>query len=414
MRGAAEHRPGAVVHQHEVRDIDRQMPIRIERMRHRKPGVEAHLLRGLDLGRSGPAAFAIGDERSEFGRVGGHRGGQRVFSSDRDEAGTIHRIGAGGEHLDPFGAARKLKGAAQPLALADPVFLHQPDFVGPLVEAAQPFEQFVRKLRDPQEPLAQLALLDQRARTPAAPVDHLFVGEHGLIDRVPVDRRFLAINQPAFVQIEEQGLFVAVIVRLASCQFAAPVEREAKPLQLRLHIGDVGAGPAAGVDALLHRGVFRRHPERIPAHRVQHFVPAHPLVARQHVAHRVVADVADVDPPRGVGKHLEHIAARLSARAIGSESLRVVPRGLPARIGGGGIETFGGHLSHPDPFVLSLSKHRSLLLASRATVRSKSGPSTGSGQPGLGNPVAQPFTAERRRSRALVRMMSSSFWTVAA
>jgi hypothetical protein len=44
-------------------------------------------------------------------------------------------------------------------------------------------------------------------------------------------------------------------------------EREAQPLQLRLHVGDVVAGPAAGVDALFHRRVFRRHAEGIPAHR---------------------------------------------------------------------------------------------------------------------------------------------------
>ncbi len=32
VRGAAEDRAGAIAHQHEVRDIDRQLPVRIERM----------------------------------------------------------------------------------------------------------------------------------------------------------------------------------------------------------------------------------------------------------------------------------------------------------------------------------------------------------------------------------------------
>ena len=48
VRRAAEDRAGAVVHQDEVRDIDRQLPIRIERMDRLDAGVEALLLRGLE------------------------------------------------------------------------------------------------------------------------------------------------------------------------------------------------------------------------------------------------------------------------------------------------------------------------------------------------------------------------------
>ena len=40
----------------------------------------------------------------------------------------------------------------------------------------------------------QLALLDKRAGSPAASVDDLLVGEHGLVDRVPVDVRLLAFD----------------------------------------------------------------------------------------------------------------------------------------------------------------------------------------------------------------------------
>ena len=49
MRRAAEDRAGAVLHQDEVRDVDRQLPVRIERMDRLDAGVEAHLLRGVDL-----------------------------------------------------------------------------------------------------------------------------------------------------------------------------------------------------------------------------------------------------------------------------------------------------------------------------------------------------------------------------
>ena len=59
--------------------------------------------------------------------------------------------------------------------------------------------------------------------------------------------------------------------------------------------------------ALGHRGILRRQPERIPAHRMQHGEALRPLVARDHVAQRVVAHVAHVDPAGRIGKHLEHV-----------------------------------------------------------------------------------------------------------
>src|SRR5690606_26099271 len=129
------------------------------------------------------------------------------------------------------------------------------------------------------------------------------------------------------------------------------------------------------MDALFHRRVLRRHAERIPAHRVQHFVPGHPLVAGQHVAHRIVAHVADVDAPRWIGEHLEDVALRLIAGAVRFEAARFVPCTLPSPVGVRRIETLLGHGYNPSE--------------------------------------VQPI-AERRRSRALVRMISSSFCTVAA
>ena len=55
VRRAAEDRAGAVFHQDEVRDVDRQRPVRIERMHRADAGVEAQLLRGVDLGLRGAA-----------------------------------------------------------------------------------------------------------------------------------------------------------------------------------------------------------------------------------------------------------------------------------------------------------------------------------------------------------------------
>jgi hypothetical protein len=88
--------------------------------------------------------------------------------------------------------------------------------------------------------------LDRARRAPAAAVDHLLVGEHGPVDRIPVYLALLAVDEAGLEQVEEQRLLVAVIVRLAGGELAAPVEREAEPLQLRLIGRDVLRRPFPG------------------------------------------------------------------------------------------------------------------------------------------------------------------------
>ena len=66
VRGTAEDRARAVIHQNEVRDIDRQPPIRIEGMDDPNAGVEALLFRRLDRGDRGADPPALFDE---FGKL---------------------------------------------------------------------------------------------------------------------------------------------------------------------------------------------------------------------------------------------------------------------------------------------------------------------------------------------------------
>jgi len=201
-----------------------------------------------------------------------------------------------------------------------------------MLEPIQALEQLIGKVGDLEEPLRQLAPLDQGARAPAAAVDHLLVGEHGHIDRIPIDRAFLAIDEPRREQIEEQRLLVPVIVGLAGRELAAPVEREAETLKLRLHRRDIVARPAAGMDTLLHRGILGGHAEGVPPHRVEHFHAGHPPIAREHVAHRIVADMPHMDLPRRIGEHLEHIGTRLGRAIVRGEGGAVVPHLLPSRV----------------------------------------------------------------------------------
>ena len=108
----------------------------------------------------------------------------------------------------------------------------------------------------------------------------MLIGEDSHVNRVPVHRGFLAIHKASGIQLQEQCLFMAIIFRLARREFARPVDRKAKPFQLRFHICDVVAGPVAGVDILFHCRVFGRHAKGVPTHGVKHLMTGHPLIAR--------------------------------------------------------------------------------------------------------------------------------------
>jgi hypothetical protein len=188
-------------------------------------------------------------------------------------------------------------------------------------------------MRDAQEPLGQLALLDRRARAPAPAVDHLLVGQHGLVHRVPVDLRLAPIGQARPQEVEEQPLLLGVVVRVAGRELAAPVQRQPHGLELAAHGGDVVVGPGPRMHPAGHGGVLGRKAEGVPAHRVQHVEALGALVAGDHVAHGVVAHMAHMDAPRGVGEHLEHVVFGPGVVVARLEDAARLPDLLPARLG---------------------------------------------------------------------------------
>ena len=125
-----------------------------------------------------------------------------MVGGNREKTGAKHSVGACGEYVNTVTAtARKRKTAFQALALADPVFLHQPHFVRPTLKRTQAFEQLFGKVGDFQKPLAEFAPFHLCARTPPFAVNHLLVGKHSHIDRIPVDRRFLAVDKTSLQQL---------------------------------------------------------------------------------------------------------------------------------------------------------------------------------------------------------------------
>ena len=145
--------------------------------------------------------------------------------------------------------------------------------------------------------MRQFTPLDHGTGPPALAVDDLLVCQNRHVDRVPVHHSVLAVDEALFHHVDEHGLLLAIIFRVAGGELAAPVDGQAQRLHLRAHVGDIAVGPVLGMAAPLHRGVFGGHPEGVPAHRMQHAEPLRRLVAGDHVAHRIVADVTHVDAP---------------------------------------------------------------------------------------------------------------------
>ncbi len=345
---AAEDGARAVVHQDEVGDVDGQRPVLVERMHGADAGVEALLLGRLQLGDGGAHVAAFLAECRELGIVLGRRLGERMVGSERDERRAEQRVGARRVDLDlglAFGRRLLVEREAdqQAFGAADPVRLHQAHLLRPLVERLQRLEQLVGIVGDLEEPLGQLALLDERAGAPAAAVDHLLVGEHGVVDRIPVDLRRFAVGEALLQHVEEELLLVPVVVRRAGGELARPVERQPHRLELPAHGVDVLVGPLRRVHLALHGGVLGRHAEGVPAHRVQHVEALGALVACEHVAHGVVARVADVDAPGRIGKHLEDVALRALVLVGGAEDVVLFPDFLPVLLACGRVVALIGH-----------------------------------------------------------------------
>ncbi len=172
------------------------------------------------------------------------------------------------------------------------------------------------------------------AAAPARAVDHLLVGEHGLVGRAPVDRRPPAIGDALLEHAQEQPLVPAVVVGQAGGDLAVPRVADAEALQLPLHVRDVGERPRLGVELVLDRGVLGRQAERVPAERVQHVEALHPLQAGDDVADHVVADVADVGVSRGIREHLEAVELRPRPIDLDLEGAGSGPARLPFLLDG--------------------------------------------------------------------------------
>jgi hypothetical protein len=210
VTGHAHDRAVAVAHQHVIADpyFERFSG---QRMGDEKAGRQAFLFHGREVRLDERSALAFVDEGGEL-RIGS-RGvlGQWMLGGHRAEGHAHDGVGAGGEHVHPAVADRLAVLAsdvvrerkAHALAPANPVGLHDFYRLGPAGHLVEISQQLFGVVRDAQVVHGNLALFDRRAGTPALAIDHLLVGEHGLIDRVPVDNPALAIGDTFLEHLQE-------------------------------------------------------------------------------------------------------------------------------------------------------------------------------------------------------------------
>ncbi len=252
-------------------------------MRDEKARRHPLLFHGREVGFDGRSVLAFLDEGGELRiRLRGVRG-ERMLGGDGAEGHAHDGVGARGEDIHPAVADRLAVVApdvvrereAHALASADPVGLHGLHRLGPARHLVEILEQLLGVVRDAQVVHRDFALLDGSARAPSLAVDHLLVGEHGLVDRVPVDDAALAVGDALLQHLQEEPLVPLVVLGRAGREFARPVDGPAHGETLPLHVGDVLVRPLRGSDAVFDRRVLGRQAERIPSHRHQRVLAVH-------------------------------------------------------------------------------------------------------------------------------------------
>ena len=343
--GHGHDRAGAVVHEHVVGGVRREdAPV------HRVDDVEreAHAtLRSPRTGRGVRTVLVVSEpaepfdvaaarhllaERVVLGVTGHARDDERMLRGEHEVGRAVQRVGTRRIDDDLGAVVGRRERDLGTLAAADPRALRVLHALGP-VDRVEPVEQLVRVAGDAEEPLRARDALDERPRTLAAPVDDLLVGEHRVVDRVPVDQRLTAVREARLEQLEEDPLRPVVVLGVAGAQHRVPVEGVPEADDRAPLLVDVRVRPRLRVGAALTCRVLRREPERVPADRVEDAVTGHAEVADERVVDREDLRVPHVQVARRVREHRERVERVVTAgvRRIGRRrAQRRRPLTLPA------------------------------------------------------------------------------------
>ena len=309
VRRYAHHSAVAVAHQHIVAHPNWHA-FAGQWVRYAQASGHALLFHGGHVGLGHATSLAFSDEGLQFRVAISSQCSQRVFSRHGAEGDAHDGVGTCGEHIQfsalhqftrsVFDFMRESKTHAG--GFANPVFLHHFDALWPL-QAAQIVEQHIGVIGNCHVVHGNVALLDHSTRAPAFTVDHLFIGQHGLVNRVPVHGACFFVHNAFFKHLQKQPLVPLVVVGFAGGYFLGPVNGQAHRFHLLFHVVDVAVGPSGRRFAVGHGRVFSRHAKCVPAHGHQGVVALHALLANHHIVDGVVAHMAHVQLAAGVGQH---------------------------------------------------------------------------------------------------------------
>ena len=388
MRGDGHDGPGAVAHQHVVREEHRDLAARdrIDRVAAGEhPGlaladhplpvadprgaclVRAHRGRGRPV-RLGILALREPPRRGGARRppVGGQRSGERMLGGQDQVGRAGQRVRPGAERVDAQVAAGHGELDDRAVTGADPVPLLLLDRLGP-VEPVQVVEQPLRVGRDPQHPLPQRPPVDRVVADVAAPVGgHLLVSQHRAKAGRPVDHALGDVGQSPPVHHLAPGQRVelrpGLTVRVGRAGRArpglelgdqlgdrpGPLEILVEPALEDLQEDPLGPAvePGVGGGELAPGVVPEAQPEQLPAHRVD-VVPGadrrvlagadRVLLGRE--PERVVPECVQHRPPGHAQEPAQHVGADVPERV---PDVQAGPARVGEEVEDVGLRTAGG------------------------------------------------------------------------
>ena len=361
VAGHGHDRTRAVLHEHVVGDPHRNGLARggIHRVRAgedaalllRRLAAHEILLRGLFHVLPHVLALVVARDRLH----------ERMLGGQHEVGRAKDRVGARGEHAhlggghrdlarEPRGrrrATRKLHHVLhherdlRALGPADPVALRGLRALGP-VQPIQVREEPPRVVRDAEEPLLQEALLDDGAAPLARAAHDLFVGEHRLVERTPVDGGGLLVGEPLLVQLEEDPLRPLVVRRVRRGQLVAPVHHQPRALHLPAEVVDIPGNELARMHADLDRVILGVNAECVKAEGLEYGVPLKPLESSMDVISREREEVAHMQPLRArIREHHQRVERVRPIRQVGRVRTFRLPARLPLLLDGGRIVSGG-------------------------------------------------------------------------
>ena len=175
-------------------------------------------------------------------------------------------------------------GAGRP---ADPVFLLGLDALNVVQpRQIQIVNQAVCILCDAQHPLALFLADHRRAAALAHALDDLFVCQHALAARAPVDGHRGLIGKPVLVHLQENPLRPLIILGVRRVDNAVPVEAVAEHLELTGEVFDVLLRHNRRMDVVLDGEVLGRQTEGVKADGVEDIIALHALFAADDIHRR--------------------------------------------------------------------------------------------------------------------------------